>query len=316
MSAHTAPDGAVSPDEPVVVGVDIGGTKVLAARVGCDGSLGPVARRSTRSEHGSVAELEDALTSAVAEAAGGLRPAAVGISAAGLVDDRADLVHYCTHLPWRDDAVRPRLEERWQVPVVLENDANCAAVAEVRLGAARSLAADESFLMITIGTGIGGAIVHQGRLWHGRQGMAGEFGHMRLVPEGLPCPCGLAGCWEQYCSGTALRRLVAAHRPELRDGAAVTQAARDGDAAAVAAFTQVGTWLGAGVAGLTSAFDPSLVVIGGGVSAAGELLLGPARSALARNTYAARYRRLPDLVPAELGPEAGAVGAALLARGR
>ncbi len=153
-----------------------------------------------------------------------------------------------------------------------------------------------------------------GKVVRGAGGMAGEFGHMRVQADGRPCECGLVGCWEQYCSGNVLPRLTAASRPELLDGPAVTAAAQAGDPVARAAFEQVGEWLGVGVAGLVAALDPELVVVGGGVSAVGDLLLDPARGALIRSTYAAAHRHLPPLVPARLGPAAGAIGAAYLAR--
>lgn len=293
------------------VGVDVGGTKVLAVELAGDGTVVRTAQRSTRGEEGTPTELEDALTAAVAEVADGRPLTAVGVSAAGLVDTAADLVRYCTHLPWREDPVRARLAERWGTRVVMENDANCAAVAEHEHGAARGV---DSFLLVTIGTGIGGAVVEGGRVLHGVGGMAGEFGHMRLVPDGLPCECGLVGCWEQYCSGNALPRLTAAERPDLLDGPAVTAAAQQGDPVACAAFAEVGDWLGVGLAALVSALDPSLVVVGGGVSAVGDLLLDPARESMLRSTYAATHRHLPPLVPAALGPQAGAIGAAYLAR--
>jgi glucokinase len=137
---------------------------------------------------------------------------------------------------------------------------------------------------------------------------------VRVQSDGLRCECGLSGCWEQYCSGNALPRLTAAQRPELADGPAVTAAAQAGDPVARAAFAEVGEWLGVGVAGLVAAFDPAMVVVGGGVSAVGDLLLDPARAAMIRSTYAAGHRHLPPLVPAMLGPGAGAIGAAYLAR--
>lgn len=293
------------------VGVDVGGTKVLAVETDPDGVVLASAQRSAHGEHGTVGELEDAMTEAVEEVAGGRELTGVGVSAAALVDVGADLVRFSTHLPWQEDPVRERLAERWQTAVVMENDANCAAVAEHAYGAAHGV---DSFLLITIGTGIGGAVVHDGHVTRGAEGMAGEFGHMRVVPDGLPCECGLTGCWEQYCSGNVLPRLTASERPELTDGPAVTAAAQAGDPVARAAFAQVGDWLGVGIAGLVAALDPDMVVVGGGVSAAGDLLLDPARERLIRSTYAAGHRHLPPLVPARLGPEAGAVGASLLAR--
>ena len=297
----------------VHVGVDVGGTKVLAVELDDEGAVRSTVHRSVRAVRGTPAELEDALTDAVLAVAAGRGLAGVGVSAAALVDTAADRVRFCTHLPWRDDPVRARLAERWGTDVVLENDANCAAVAERDLGAARG---QGSFLLVTLGTGIGGAIVVDGHLLRGAGGMAGEFGHMRVVEGGLPCPCGLHGCWEQYSSGNALRRLTAQQRPDLLDGPSVTAAALAGDAAARAAFTQVGRWLGVGLANLVAAFDPGLVVVGGGVSAAGDLLLGPARSALADSLYAAPWRTVPEVRLAATGPEAGAVGAALLSQRR
>jgi glucokinase len=293
------------------VGLDVGGTKVLAVETDADGVVVGWAQRSTRGDHGTAQELEDAMTTAVAEVAGGRPLSGVGVSTAGLVDVDADLVRFCTHLPWRHDPVRARLAERWQTRVVMENDATCAAVAEQAYGAAHGI---DSFLLVTIGTGIGGAIVHDGRVLRGAGGMAGEFGHMRVQSDGRRCECGLSGCWEQYCSGNVLPRLTAAERPELVDGPAVTAAARAADPVACAAFKQVGEWLGVGVACLVAAFDPAMVVVGGGVSAAGDLLLDPAREAMIRSTYAATHRHLPPLVPAMLGPRAGAIGAAYLAR--
>jgi glucokinase len=293
------------------VGVDVGGTKVLAVSTDPDGVVVDSAQRSTLGEHGTAQEIEDAMSEAVAEVAAGRPVSGVGVSIAGLVDVAADLVRYCTHLPWRQDPVRARLAERWQTTVVMENDANCAAIAEHAYGAAHGI---DSFLLVTIGTGIGGAIVHDGGVLRGASGMAGEFGHVRVQTDGRPCECGLTGCWEQYCSGNVLPRLTAAERPDLVDGPAVTAAAQAGDPVACAAFEQVGEWLGVGVAGLVAAFDPAMVVVGGGVSAVGDLLLDPAREALIRSAYAANHRRLPPLVPAMLGPGAGAIGAAHLVR--
>ena len=296
------------------IGVDVGGTKVLAVELDESGGVRSSVHRSVRSARATPAELEDALTDAVLAVADGRTLSGVGVSAAGLVDPHTDRVRFCTHLPWRDDPVRARLAQRWGTDVVLENDANCAAVAERDLGAARG---EESFLLITLGTGIGGAIVLGGELVRGVGGMAGEFGHMQVVPGGLPCPCGLHGCWEQYCSGDALRRLTADERPDLRDGPAVTAAAEAGDEVALAAYAEVGRWLGVGLAGLVAAFDPRLLVVGGGVCAAGDLLLTPARESLADAVYAARWRPVPEVRVAASGPEAGAVGAALLSiRGR
>ena len=299
-------------EEPgVVVGVDVGGTKVHAAEVDDRGSLGRQARRLTPEPGTRVPALEDALTTAVEEVADGRRVAAVGLAAAGLVDAVGESVRFAPHLPWRDAPVCSRMAERWGVPVALENDANCAALAEAAYGAARGAG---SVLLVAVGTGIGGALLLDGRLVRGHTGAAGEFGHMPVVPDGLPCPCGLRGCWEQYASGRALER--AAHRslgPDLR-GPAVTAAAEAGEPLARRAFETVGGWLGVGIAGLVAAFDPELVVVSGGVSATGDLLLDPARRRLAASLLGAGHREPPPVIVGELGPAAGVVGAAMAAR--
>ncbi len=300
------------------IGVDVGGTKVLAGEVTRAGTVVRTALRSTPGRRVSVAAVEDALTEAVLDVAGGRRIAGVGLAAAGFVDAAGERVMFAPHLPWAGEQVRERLSRRWGAPVALDNDANCAAVAETAFGTARGVG---SALMITLGTGIGGSIVLGGHVVRGAQGMAGEFGHLRLVPDGRPCECGMAGCWEQYCSGNALLRHVRAGRgpdrgplAEPLSGPMITAAAEAGDPLAREAFAVVGDWLGVGLGGLTSAFDPELVVVGGGASAAGDLLLDPARSALARTVVGAGHRTTPRLVTAGLGPEAGLIGAALLAR--
>ncbi|QCW51217.1 ROK family protein [Nocardioides dongxiaopingii] len=307
------------------IGVDVGGTKVLAGEVTRAGTVVRTARRSTPGRRVSVASVEDALTEAVLDVAAGRRIAGVGLAAAGFVDAAGERVMFAPHLPWAGERVRERLSRRWGAPVALDNDANCAAVAETAFGAARG---SSSALMITLGTGIGGAIVMAGQLVRGAQGMAGEFGHMQVVPDGRNCECGMSGCWEQYCSGNALVRFARAHldpgpsiltdlcdaRPEQLTGPMVTAAAEQGDPVAGQAFAAIGEWLGVGLGGLTSAFDPELVVVGGGVSAAGDRLLEPARAALARTVVGAGHRTPPQVVGARLGPEAGLIGAALLSR--
>jgi glucokinase len=310
---------------PVVVGVDIGGTKVLAGVVDDEGRVLATARRSTPGRRVQAWMVEDALVTAVLEVADGAPLAAVGVAAAGFVDADGEKVVFAPHLPWVGEPVRARLEERWRAPTALDNDANCAALAEWTYGAARGA---DTALMITLGTGIGGALVADGRVLRGTNGMAGEFGHMQLVPDGLDCECGGRGCWEQYCSGRALVRYSRERigvQPTVMDeacggvggrltGPMVTTAAEAGDEVALQAFAHVGDWLGVGAANLIAAVDPDSVVVGGGVSAAGEKLLEPARTAVRRTLVGARHRRIPELLRAELGPEAGLVGAAELAR--
>jgi glucokinase len=307
------------------IGVDIGGTKVLATAVSSSGRVLRTARRTTPGRRVEARLVEDALTEAVEEIAGGRRVRAIGIAAAGFVDAQGERVRFAPHLPWRDEGVRARLSERWSAPVVLDNDANCAARAELTYGA---VGAAHDALVVTMGTGIGGALVLDGVVHRGYNGMAGEFGHMQVVPDGRGCECGGAGCWEQYSSGNALLRFVReriGREPSRLDdeadgdpgrvtGPMVTAAAEAGDPLALAAFGSVGRWLGVGLANLVAAFDPETVVVGGGLSAAGDLLLEPAREAMRGSLVGAAHRTVPPVVRAALGPEAGAVGAADLAR--
>ncbi len=293
------------------VGVDVGGTKVLAVRIDADGSVAATATLPMPGRTAGDDAVEAAVVAAADAVSGEAAVAGLGVSAAGLVDAAGERYLFGAHLPWRDVPVRARLAERTGLPVVLDNDANCAAYAELAAGAARDA---RSALLITIGTGIGGALLLEGRVVRGAHGLAGEFGHMQVVPGGLACECGLRGCWEQYCSGRALERVTRVALGRHLDGPEVSALARGGDAVAVQAFASIGTWLGVGRAGLRSAFDPERVVVGGGVSAVGDLLLDPARAALRDALQGTAYRAVPDLVPAVLGPEAGAIGAALLAR--
>ena len=310
---------------PHWVGIDVGGSKVLAGLVADSGELVRSLHRSTPGRLVSAEVVEDALVAAVAEVADGESPAAVGVAAAGFVDSDRSRVVFAPHLPWRGEEVRSRLEQRLGVPVVLDNDATCAAHAEATYGAGRGAS---SMVLVTLGTGIGGGLVLDGQVWRGAHGMAGEFGHMQVVPDGVPCECGRRGCWEQYCSGNALVRHVRSRMgaeptvltdlcegdPDRLTGPLVSAAAEDGDLVSRAAFTAVGRWLGVGLSNLVAAFDPGLVVVGGGVSAAGDRLLEPAREWLARTLVGAEHRPIPAVVPAALGPEAGLVGAASLAR--
>ncbi len=314
-------------DEGRWVGVDVGGTKVLAGVVTDSGEVLRTVLRRTPGERVPAVEVEDAVVDAVAAAAAEEPVAGVGIAAAGFVDRDGARVAFAPHLPWRGEDVRGRFEARLGVPVLLDNDATCAAHAEAAYGAGRGA---ESMLLVTLGTGIGGGLVVGGRVWRGHHGMAGEFGHMRVVPDGLPCECGGRGCWEQYSSGHALVRDACARvvseptvmlelcqgDPGRLTGPMVTEAAAAGDLAARAAFTSVGRWLGVGLADLVAALDPALLVVGGGLADAGERLLAPAREALAGSLVGGGHRDVPPVVAAALGPAAGLVGAATLAAGR
>jgi glucokinase len=252
----------------------------------------------------------------------------VGIGAAGFVDVSRSTVMFSPHLAWRDEPLREALMGRLRLPVVVDNDANTAALAESRFGAG---VGERLVLCVTLGTGIGGAVVIDGRVFRGANGMAGEFGHLQVVPDGHRCECGNRGCWEQYASGNALvrdaRELVRVGAPMAQELAAlvggdpaaltgplVSQAARDGDPLARELLDEVGEWLGVGLAGLAAAFDPSCIIVGGGVSAAGDLLLDPTGRAFARTLVGRGHRVPPPIRGAVLGPDAGFVGAADMAR--
>lgn len=312
----------------LAVGVDIGGTKVIAGVVDTDGTIVDHRRVETPDKNKSPQLVEDTIAQLVLELAARHRVGAVGIGAAGWLDETRSTVVFAPHLAWRHEPLREVMRERLGVPVVVENDANAAAWAEWRFGSARG---EQYVICLTLGTGIGGGMLLDGALHRGRYGMAGEFGHMVVVPGGHRCACGNRGCWEQYASGHALvreaRGLAAAESPVIsallgragRDvnavtGPLITESARDGDPAAVELFTEVGTWLGIGIANLAAALDPGLVVIGGGVSDAGELLLGPAREAYRRQLPGRGFRSEARIVRAELGNLAGLIGAADLAR--
>jgi glucokinase len=212
----------------------------------------------------------------------------------------------------------------------VENDANATVWAEARFGAARGY---DHVVLVAVGTGIGGGIIIGGELYRGRWGIGGEPGHYRVVPEGRLCGCGNRGCWEQYASGSALvfearefaRRTpegairllqLAGGSPEGISGPEVTAAAQEGDPVALRCFQTVGSWLGQGLADLAAILDPGCFVFGGGVSEAGDLLLEPARSAYEKALSGHGHRMLADIRIAELGPDAGLVGAADLARRR
>ncbi|MGI9092677.1 MAG: ROK family glucokinase [Mycobacteriales bacterium] len=312
----------------LAIGVDIGGTKVAAGVVDENGSIIDELRRPTPTE--VVRQTEHVITDVVAELRSRHDVVAVGIGAAGwIASDRATVL-FSPHLAWRNEPLRDALSERVGLPVTVENDANAAAWAEYRFGAA----VDESVVAcITLGTGIGGGLVVAGTLFRGAYGVAAEWGHMCVVPGGRRCACGNRGCWEMYASGTALARdareladisPVAAHRLlELVDGdiGALTGnevriAAAEGDPGALEIFTAMGQRLGQGIASLAAVLDPSCFVIGGGVCEAGDLLLVPARTAFAESLTGRGFRPLARIELARFGASAGLVGAADLARRR
>ncbi len=311
----------------LTIGIDIGGTKVLGGVVDVDGTILATHRESTPKEGGQ------ALTRTIADVAKVLlenhKAVAVGVSAAGFVSsDREVMIATPNISGWNGINLKNEIGSLVGLPVVIENDANAAAWGEAKYGAGRG---ESEMILLTVGTGIGGGAIIDGKLHRGIGGIAAEFGHMRVVPEGHICGCGQRGCFEQYASGTALMRHIreaisaspdAAYNLLARGdgtiqgltGHHITEAARDGDPVALAGFNTTAQWLGAGIASLSVLFNPACVVIGGGVVDAGEILLAPTRSALELFMPFSGKLPLPRIIPAALGNGAGLVGAADLAR--
>jgi glucokinase len=310
----------------LTVGVDVGGTKIAGGVVDDHGKILATARRE------SPATKRDAIEQAIQDIVIELRQSydieAVGIGAAGFVDVRRANVLFAPNLAWRDEPIKSDLERRTGLPVVVENDANAAAWGEFTFGAGEDVA---DSLLVTVGTGVGGGIVLNGELHRGAFGVAAEIGHIRVVPGGRLCGCGNRGCWEQYSSGTALVReareqvaegsLIAKGLLDRADGKVesitgplITEAARDGDEFAIEQLASLGQWLGEGIATLTAVLDPAVVVIGGGVSEAGDLLLEPIRAHFRSSLTGRNYRPALEIRQAVLGNKAGMMGAADLAR--
>jgi len=311
----------------LAIGVDVGGTKVAAGLVDARGT---VLARAECPTPATAEALDDAVAGVVelVRPSGDLPP--VGIATAGLVDPVTGAVSLAVNLPWSGHPVRRALGERLGHRVSVDNDANAAAWAEYRFGAG---AGARALVVVTLGTGIGGGIVLDGRLVRGARGAAAEFGHLPLVPDGRACGCGRAGCWERYLSGTAFTAEARARAEALRvagttpapawvltepgeiTARAVAAAARDGEPHALAVVSEQGRRLGAGLALVVAALDPDVVVVGGGLSALADLLLGPARAALAVGLGVPEGSpALPELRAAAAGNDAGVVGAADLAR--
>ncbi|MFG1999909.1 ROK family glucokinase [Spirillospora sp. NPDC048911] len=311
----------------LTIGVDVGGTKVAAGVVDDRGTILEKVRRPTPSTNPKetaevIAEVVDLLKGKFEDVS------AVGLGTAGFVDETRSTVLFAPNLAWREEPIKQKVEEQVGLPVVVENDANATAWGEARFGAGRG---EDFFVLITLGTGIGCGIIINGELYRGRFGIGAEAGHFRVVPEGRRCGCGNRGCWEQYASGNALvheaRELarvspaMAGRLLELGDGSPegingpeITEAAREGDKAALECFRTVAQWTGQGLADLAAILDPGAFVLGGGLSDAGDLLLDPVRAAFEDALTGRGHRPMAEIKIAELGSAAGIVGAADLAR--
>jgi glucokinase len=309
------------------VGVDVGGTKIAAGLVDEHGHL--IAHDRRESPATDPAQIVHTIGELVRSLVGSSSVEAVGVCAAGFVDKRRATVVFAPNLAWRDEPLRQRLEDELHLPVVVENDANAAAWGEFTFGAGADV---EDLLLLTIGTGVGGGVVIDGELVRGGFGFGGEVGHIQMVPGGVKCGCGNLGCLESYGSGNALVRVTREHAIAHQDRAAelilraggdvagitgplITEAARAGDAFALERLAELGDWIGQGVATLTAVLDPNVVVIGGGVSEAGDLLLDPIRRSFENHVTARGHRPMLEVRQARLS-NAGVVGVADLARRR
>ncbi|MDT7552491.1 MAG: glucokinase [Pseudonocardiales bacterium] len=303
------------------IGLDIGGTKIAGAVVDEDGTV-LAERVEPTPDESDAASVEAVLLDLVESLRVRHEVLAIGVGAAGIVEWPVGRLLWAPNIAYRDWPIRERLEKATDLPVVVDNDANVAALAEARLGEPY-----RNMVLVTVGTGIGGGLVLDGGIYRGPTGMGAELGHIILNPDGPRCGCGNRGCFEAYASGTALNRMAreaAAEHPDgliARLGAAegevtghtVRRAVERGDATAADLFARLGRWLGVGIASLANIFEIDAVVVGGGLVDTGDLLLGPARVAAREYAYAPATRGLPPVVPATFGGAAGKIGAALLA---
>jgi glucokinase len=317
MLASGMPDSSPS----AVVGIDLGGTTTKAALVSQDYTL--LARTAVPTELRSQEALLDSIERVVEQVAEGAKPAAVGFGLPSQIDQRNGRVLDSTNVPLEEIDFKQEMARRLDVRVEIDNDANAACLAEVRIGAARGA---RHVVMLTLGTGVGGGLVLDGDLYRGSYGTAGELGHMSIDEDGPPCQghCSNRGCLEVLCSATgilAAANRIADERPHGGLAAArsagsdldahfVIERAKAGDGEARDVFRIVGRHLGVGIANYVNIFNPELVVIGGGIIAAGELLLEPAREEYQRRVL--RSSSSARVVAAELGNDAGVLGAAAL----
>ena len=304
------------------IGIDVGGTKINAFRVARDGTI------VERSSMLTPADDEAATMAAMVDQARSLTTPevlAIGVGAAGMVDATEGVLRFAPNLAWRDLPIAQRMRDALGLPCQVDNDASMAAYGEFRFGAGRGY---RHLLLVTVGTGIGGGIVADGRLFRGAHGFAAEIGHVIVEPDGPLCGCGNRGCWEQVASGGAIGRVgretvlehphslmfrLAGGDPASVTGKVVTEAAQQGDEVSAGIVAQAGRRLGEGIAGLVNVLDPQVVVVGGGVIVAGDLLLDPARASFVDALEGPEHRPRVPIVPAQLGNDAGAVGAAALA---
>jgi len=301
-----------------VIGVDLGGTNLRTALLSADGDILDKRKEPTHAADGwkkVVARLIDNITRQREIAVQrGLHVMAVGVGAPGVIRMDKGIVVKSPNFPdWNNLPLRDELEKALRIPVTIENDANAAAIGEQWRGAGRGI---DSMILLTLGTGVGGGIILNNNIWQGADGMAGEIGHMTLIPDGRPCGCGNTGCLEMYASA---RGIVRSYREALGmtessqvseiTSAAIYEAARNGNAVALRVMKDMGRLLGIGIANLINIFNPQMIVLGGGVKDAWDLFIGATHEEIMRRAFQVPAERT-RIVPSLLGDDAGMIGAA------
>lgn len=309
------------------IGIDIGGTNLKAGLVNDEGSILAMEKRKIAeiSDQKALVEALVALTQSLTER-GGLTPEqirSVGVGVPGAVEIHSGAVLYTCNLPLRNVPLRKLFHRYLPYPLYVENDANCAALAEYYAGAGKG---SKRFVTITLGTGVGAGILHNGQIYHGANGMAGEVGHMSIVYHGEPCPCGRRGCWERYASASALTRETKAAMQADKNTIMwkMTQdidhvnaklafdAAAKGDETARKVIDSWIEYVGVGIANVINTFEPEVICIGGGVSNQGEVLLAPVRTYAENETRNITTGKFPVICACQLHNDAGVIGAAAL----
>lgn len=305
------------------VGIDLGGTNIAVGVVNDSFeiiSYTTVPTEAHRPAEQVVATMAQAVQTVLAQA--GLKAedcAGIGVGAPGTCDVENGVVYRSYSLDWTDLPLAEMLGSYFPLPVLVNNDANCAALAEVKAGAAKGRS---NIVLVTLGTGVGSGIVLDGKIYSGLKGNGAEMGHMTIQLDGEPCFCGCRGCWEAYASATALIRQAETaakqhpasllNRVGKIDGKRVFDAADQGDETAQAVIDRYCRYLAVGIVGIVNMLAPEMILVGGGISRQGERILAPVRAYVAKNSFDKRPEALPVIAPAQMGNEAGIVGAAAL----
>jgi len=306
--------------EVLYIGVDLGGTNIKAGAVSDRGEILKEQQISTEADQGS-AHVLDRIVQLTQDITEGSEIGGIGIGIPGQIDVNGGICHFAPNLPgWKEVSVTPAIREKLDCTVVVDNDANVAALGEFAYGAGRG---SQHMLMVTLGTGVGGGLVLNGRIFRGFRDLAGEFGHMTVDYNGYTCSCGRKGCIEEYASIRGIVRMVqeqldAGVESSLKDIEKLTPReiyhdAVNGDKLAIEAFQQAGDYLGIALADVSNLLNIERVVVGGGIANAGNFILDAARARVQKDALPVAAQSV-EIVKAKLGNSAGLVGAAYLAR--